>query len=67
VLEPGELEAGDAIERVERPGHGITVADAVRARFDRDADPELIAAVLAAPELAEEWYVKTAPRLAQAA
>lgn len=67
VLEPGELRAGDAIERLERARHGITVADAVHARFAAVADPELIAAVLAVPELAEDWRVKTAPRLARAA
>jgi MOSC domain-containing protein YiiM len=67
VLEPGELRAGDAIERVGRAAHGISVADAVHARFDRVADPGLIEAVLEVRELAEEWRVKTAPRLAQAA
>jgi MOSC domain-containing protein YiiM len=67
VLEPGELAAGDAIEVVERPLHGITVADAVSARFDPAPDQALVAAVLALPELAEEWREKTAPRLANAA
>jgi MOSC domain-containing protein YiiM len=67
VVEPGELAAGDAIERLERPDHGITVADAVAARFDAAPDPALVAAVLALPALAEEWRVKTAPRLARAA
>ncbi len=67
VLEPGELAAGDAIEVVERPDHGITVADAVAARFDPAPDPALVAAVLALGSLAEEWRVKTAPRLARAA
>ena len=43
------------------------MTDAVHARFARSPDPELIAAVLAVPALAEEWRVKTAPRLAQAA
>lgn len=66
VLEPGFVGAGDAIEPVARARHGVTVLDAVRARFGA-ADPALIAAVLAVPELAEEWRVKTAPRLAQAA
>ena len=64
VLEPGELGAGDAIERVERAEHGVTVADAVAARFDRAPDPALVRAVLAVPELAAEWRAKTAPRLA---
>jgi MOSC domain-containing protein YiiM len=67
VLEPGELAAGDAIERLERPAHGITVADAVAARFDPAPDQARVAALLALPELAEEWRVKTVPRLARAA
>ena len=64
MLEPGALAAGDAIELVERAAHGVTVADAVAARFDPAPPPRLVAAVLALPELAEEWRVKTAPRLA---
>jgi MOSC domain-containing protein YiiM len=67
VLEPGELAAGDAIEVVGRPEHGITVADAVAARFDPAPDQALVAAVLALPALAAEWRGKTAPRLARAA
>ena len=67
VLEPGELAAGDAIEPVERPAHGITVADAIAARFDPAPPRQLVTAVLAVPELAEEWRSKTAPRLAAAA
>jgi MOSC domain-containing protein YiiM len=65
VLEPGELGAGDAIALLDCPGHGVTVADAVAARFDAAPDPALVHAVLALPELAEEWRVKTAPRLAR--
>jgi MOSC domain-containing protein YiiM len=67
VLEPGSIAAGDAIEPVERPHNGVTVADAVAARFAPVADPELVARVLAVPELAEDWRAKTAPRLARAA
>jgi MOSC domain-containing protein YiiM len=67
VLEPGELGAGDAIEVVERAVHGVTVADAVCARFDPSPPRDLVAAVLAVPALAEEWRMKTAPRLARAA
>jgi MOSC domain-containing protein YiiM len=66
VLEPGYVGAGDAIKVVERPSQGVTVAVAVRARFG-PRDPDLVAAVLAVPELADEWRVKTAPRLARAA
>ena len=67
VLEPGSIAAGDAIELVSRPSHGVTVADAVAARFARVADAELVARVLEVPELAEDWRAKTAPRLARAA
>jgi MOSC domain-containing protein YiiM len=67
LLEPGELGAGDAIEVVERAAHGVTVADAVAARFDPAPPRELVATVLALPALAEEWRAKTAPRLARAA
>jgi MOSC domain-containing protein YiiM len=67
VLEPGELAAGDEIELFERPAHGITVADAVSARFDPAPDQALVARLLALPELAEEWRGKTAPRLERAA
>jgi MOSC domain-containing protein YiiM len=67
VLEPGSIAAGDAIEQVSRPSHGVTVADAVAARLARVADAELVARVLEVPELAEDWRAKTAPRLARAA
>ena len=67
VLGAGELGAGDPIAVLERPAHGITVADAVGARFDPAPDQGLVAAVLAVPALAEEWRTKTAPRLARAA
>ena len=66
VLEPGELGAGDAIELVEPAAHGVTVAQAVAARFDPAPDPRLVRAVLDLPELALEWRAKTAPRLAAA-
>jgi MOSC domain-containing protein YiiM len=66
VLAPGEIGAGDPIRLVERPAHGMTVADAVRARFGA-LDPDLIAALVALPELAAQWRVNTAPRLARAA
>jgi MOSC domain-containing protein YiiM len=62
VLAPGELAAGDPIDLVERAAHGVTVADAVGARFDPAPDRGLVDAVLALPELAAEWRAKTAPR-----
>lgn len=48
ILEPGEIGAGDAIEVVHRPGHGVT------SRLVFDAllrDPTLIPRALLAPEL----------------
>jgi MOSC domain-containing protein YiiM len=67
VLEPGALAAGDAIEELERPAHGVTVADAVRARFAPAPDPELVERVLAVAALAEQWRVATLPGLRRAA
>jgi MOSC domain-containing protein YiiM len=67
VLEPGELGAGDAIELLERPRHGVTVADAVRARFAPAPDRDLVERVLGLPELAAQWRDATAPRLRRAA
>jgi MOSC domain-containing protein YiiM len=67
VLEPGAIGAGDAIEPIGRPAHGVTVAAAVRARFAAAPDAALVERVLAVPELAAEWRAKTAPRLRRAA
>jgi len=67
VLEPGSIAAGDAIELVSCAPHGVTVADAVQARFSPVAERDLVASVLAARELADDWRAKTAPRLARAA
>ena len=52
IAEAGELAAGDAVEVVERPGHGITVGDLARTfLFEKDRAPEL----LAAPGLSRGW------------
>ncbi|GAA3874124.1 hypothetical protein GCM10022243_44070 [Saccharothrix violaceirubra] len=54
VLEPGEVCAGDVVESLHRPGHGVTVALAFRA-FTTEPDllaelpvPDALAADLAA-------------------
>lgn len=39
VVEPGEVRAGDPIEIVNRPAHGVTIADAFRAYM---TEPELL-------------------------
>ncbi len=46
VLETGELGAGDAVEVVSRPDHGLTVETAFRiATFDKSRLPELLPAL----------------------
>jgi MOSC domain-containing protein YiiM len=43
VVEPGELGAGDAVDVVHRPAHGVTVADWFAAWNRRGADPAAVA------------------------
>ena len=53
VLTEGELRLGDAVQVVERPGHGVTLGDAFRARTgQRDLVPRL----LDAPQLPVAWH-----------
>jgi len=52
IIEEGELSAGDAVEAVERPDHGVTVRDLARTfLFEKDKAP----ALLAAPALSPPW------------
>jgi MOSC domain-containing protein YiiM len=52
ILKQGALGAGDRIQVIHRPGHGVTVG-LVAASYHRDH--RLAASILAAPELAEAW------------
>jgi MOSC domain-containing protein YiiM len=52
VVEPGELGAGDEVEVVERPGHGVTIETLGRIVF---GDRTLIADALRAPALSGPW------------
>lgn len=52
VVQAGEVGAGDAIEVVQRPAHGVTMALLARAYHH---DHSLASRLLAAPELAEDW------------
>ncbi len=54
VAEPGEIRAGDRLEVLSRPEHGVTVADvfAVRMRTRRDLGEHVAAAL---PDLPQEW------------
>ncbi len=52
IVEEGELAAGDPVQVIHRPGHGVTVADAARAQM---GDRAALARLPAAPELPERW------------
>ncbi len=61
VIEPGELAAGDPIEVVERPEHGVTIEILGRILFgDRSPAPQ----ALERPALSAEWrdWSRSAPR-----
>jgi MOSC domain-containing protein YiiM len=51
IVEEGELGAGDAVELVDRPGHGVTMAMVSNAMF---LDPSLRPQAAEAPELPDE-------------
>jgi MOSC domain-containing protein YiiM len=52
IIEEGVLEAGDAIEVGEAPGHGVTVATIATAVLH---DHSLAPRLLAAPQLSDSW------------
>jgi MOSC domain-containing protein YiiM len=52
IITEGELQAGDVVEVIDRPAHGVTVAQMGRLRLgERDLAP----VVLQATDLPEEW------------
>jgi MOSC domain-containing protein YiiM len=61
VIEPGELGAGDPVERTSRPDHGVTVELVADALLD---DHSLAARLLDAPELAKDVRAWAAERVA---
>jgi MOSC domain-containing protein YiiM len=52
ILAEGEVAAGDPVEVVHRPGHGLTVAEVSRIYHD---DHAAAARLLQVPELADSW------------
>lgn len=56
VLEDGEVTAGDAVVVEYRPEHGIDLASAFRASYDRDLD--LLLRVLEIPGRSDKWKAK---------
>jgi MOSC domain-containing protein YiiM len=63
ILAEGEVAAGDPVEVVHRPGHGLTVAEVSRIYHD---DHAAAARLLQVPELAGDWR-QWAERFAPAA
>ena len=48
MVEPGEVQAGDPVEVVDRPAHGMTIARAFRAYM---TEPALLPELLAVDDL----------------
>lgn len=63
VLVPGEVAAGQAIELLHRPSHGITIGLTFAARTLR---PGLLPRLLEAPELPLEWHERARAWMASA-
>lgn len=55
VVSEGELGAGDAVERISRDPHGVTVADVVRLHTDKSKDFELMKRAVEVEALPESW------------
>ena len=49
MLEPGEVAAGDAVERLPAVSDGPTVVDVMDVWYDQDPDPALLERLLASP------------------
>jgi len=60
VVTPGEVRAGDRVEVVERPGHGVTIATAFRAYM---TEPGLIPELLAIDGLPDGLRAELSNRL----
>ncbi|MFG1953787.1 MOSC domain-containing protein [Micromonospora sp. NPDC048830] len=61
VLRAGEAGAGDPVEVVERPAHGVTIGEVFRATT---LEPELLPRLLDVPDLPEWMREKAARRVA---
>jgi MOSC domain-containing protein YiiM len=60
VVEPGEIGAGDAIEVVDRPSHGVTIAETARAM---EGDRSVWRHVATAPRLPEQLLARLLERI----
>jgi MOSC domain-containing protein YiiM len=66
VLEPGEVAAGDPVERLDGAGEHPTVVDLMDVWYDAEPDPELLERLLASP-LAERARANVERMLSRAA
>ena len=55
VLQPGEIQAGDAIELVDRPDHGMTIERANAILFAKPRNPADDLALAKCPQLSDAW------------
>ena len=60
IIGPGEIGAGDTIEVISRPDHGLTIALMARALL---GDRTLLEKLLAAPQISASWRRWAADRL----
>jgi MOSC domain-containing protein YiiM len=66
LLEPGEFRAGDAVELLDRPSHGVTVLETNRLMYRDRHDEAGLERVVAVPELSGPWLKTFGERLAEA-
>lgn len=67
VSEEGEVGAGDAIRRISRDPHAVTVADITDLYAAKRADPELLYRAVQVGALDESWRAYFQARIAKAA
>jgi MOSC domain-containing protein YiiM len=66
LLEPGEFRAGDAVELLDRPSHGVTVLETNRLMYRDRHDVDGLERVVAVRELSGPWLKTFGERLAEA-
>ena len=66
LLGPGEFRAGDDVELLDRPSHGVTVLETNRLMYRDRHDMAGLERVLAAPEMSGPWLETFGERLAEA-
>jgi MOSC domain-containing protein YiiM len=67
VVEEGVVAAGDPIERLSTPSHGLTLAEFIAALFAIPVPPDLVDRALALPQLSPSHRARLEARLASSA